>query len=50
MIAIALITDNGVKRPERDLTKNELKTVVETVFDGENVTYYQQGDEIPNLD
>jgi hypothetical protein len=50
MIIIALITDNGVKRPERSLTKNELKTVIETVFNGENVTYYQQGDEVPILD
>lgn len=50
MIQVKLIQKDGVYIPERELTQEEKQTVIFTLFDGENANYYQQGDELPQLE
>jgi hypothetical protein len=49
MIQVKLIEVNGALTPERDLTNEEKQSVIFTLFDGVNANYYQQGDELPEL-
>jgi actin-related protein len=44
MIAIKLINDNGINKPERELTSDEQLTVTSTLLNSIDAIYYQ-GDE-----
>ena len=50
MIQIQLIEENYALIPARELTQEEKETVIFTLFDGENVNYYQIGDDLPIIE